>query len=428
MRSSRCISSYDHLTAAEFNFYMEYLDAKAGKPRPPIAQRPAVPLFLRPHIYHPQSSSWAALEDNTQEGLKRGSVLKIVSWNIDFCSPSPAARASAVLEHLRALFGEVPGNLVIMLQEVRRESLQAILENSWVQRNFVLTNVDPPESLYTNIAGEGFVLTQLEWDAQRYFTLMLTPRHLEIMNCFRVPFVTDMGRDALVVDLPIFNPGRRTQTKESLRLCTTHLESLWGGKAYRPGQLALISALLKGTLSMGSRIVAGLVGGDMNAIDKPEHEFHKASEVDLKDVWEDVPPPPVPVLKPFQKDLSYGRARGNTWGYQSKGKRGRKRLDKFFYTGSIEMVALSEAHDVTGRLGQFGIDLKTEVETWKQETTGYSLVRGKLVKKTFTDYHSEEIALKRLKGGASSEEELVRTKVNIWVSDHFGIGTGIKIV
>ncbi|KAL2011634.1 hypothetical protein VTN00DRAFT_4352 [Thermoascus crustaceus] len=248
------------------------------------------------------------------------------------------------------------------------------------------------------------------------------------MNCFRVPFVSDMGRDALVVDLPIFNPGRRTQSKESLRLCTTHLESLWVGKAYRPGQLALISALLKGTLSMGSRIVAGLVGGDMNAIDKPEHEFHRASEVDLKDVWEDVPPPPVPVLKPFQKDLSYGRARGNTWGYQSKAK-DRKRLDKFFYTGrSIETVALSEAQDVTGRLGRFGIELKTEVEAWKYETTRYSLVRGQYVKKAKTEYYSESLAMKLLDRGMPSGQELVRTKIKTWVSDHFGIGTGIKIV
>lgn len=111
---------------------------------------------------------------------------------------------------------------------------------------------------------------------------------------------------------------------------------------------------------MKSRIVAGLVGGDMNAIDRSEHEFHKASDVDLKDVWEDIPTPPVPFLKPFQKDFSYGRARGNIWGYQSNKPRERKRMDKFFYTGSIETVALCEAQDVTGRLGRLGIGLKMD--------------------------------------------------------------------
>ena len=89
----------------------------------------------------------------------------------------------------------------------------------------------------------------------------------------------------------------------------------------------------------------------MNAIDRSEHDFHKASDVDRKYVWEDIPAPPVPVLKPFQKDFSYGKARGNTWGYQSEGKRERKRMDIFFYTGSIETVHISEAQDVTGRLG-----------------------------------------------------------------------------
>ncbi len=124
-----------------------------------------------------------------------------------------------------------------------------------------------------------------------------------------------MGRDALVVDIPVFSSREQTESKECLRLCTTHLESLWSGKAYRPGQLGLISTLLKGVPTMKSRIVAGLVGGDMNAIDRPEHDFHKAIDVDLQDAWEDVPAPPIPVLKPFQRDFSYGRARGNTWGY-----------------------------------------------------------------------------------------------------------------
>lgn len=75
-----------------------------------------------------------------------------------------------------------------------------------------------------------------------------------------------MGRDALVIDVPVANPEGRTKMRECLRLCTTHLESLWSGKGYRASQLALISALLKGTLAMESRIIGGLVGGDMNVI------------------------------------------------------------------------------------------------------------------------------------------------------------------
>src|SRR5882757_6079478 len=101
-----------------------------------------------------------------------------------------------------------------MLQEVCNESLQAILENPWVQRHFVLSNVDSPESLYEDVLGRSFVLQRLEWRATPYFTLMMISRHLSIGNCFHAPFVTELGRDALVVDIPLFNPDERTQPKE----------------------------------------------------------------------------------------------------------------------------------------------------------------------------------------------------------------------
>ncbi|KAK0105032.1 hypothetical protein ONS95_004600 [Cadophora gregata] len=311
----------------------------------------------------------------------RGSVLKVVSWNIDFSSAGIEARATSALEHLQELFGEVKHPFVVMLQEVRRESLQIILENSWVQQNFVLSNTEAPESLYTDIPGDSFIVKRLDWRAAPYFTLFMISRNLKVENCFRVPFVTEMGRDALLVDISVSSAGKRTKSKECLRLCTTHLESLWEGKAYRPGQLGLISTLLKGEPTMKSKVVAGLVGGDMNAIDRPEHDFHRAIDVNLQDVWEDVPAPVIPVLKPFKKDLTYGRARGNTWGYQSKRSKNRKRMDKFLYTGSLEIVALDEPQDVTGRLGRLGIGLKTEIGVWEREFKETLFVQRKGVKK-----------------------------------------------
>lgn len=42
----------------------------------------------------------------------------------------------------------------MMLQEVRQELLQVILGHPWVQRNFLVSNVNPPESEHTNIPGE----------------------------------------------------------------------------------------------------------------------------------------------------------------------------------------------------------------------------------------------------------------------------------
>jgi tyrosyl-DNA phosphodiesterase 2 len=169
-----------------------------------------------------------------------------------------------------------------------------------------------------------------------------------------------MERDVLTVDIPISYPGGKSRSsRKILRLCTTHLESLWEeeGKELRPRQLAVISRLLKST-----QVIGGLVGGDMNSISAIDAASHRADDVDLCDVWEDIPPPPIQVLKPFQKDLTLGRARGNTWGYQSRCSRTRKRLDKFFYTGSVDMVVLAELQDFAGKIGRLGIGLKTKVD------------------------------------------------------------------
>ena len=316
----------------------------------------------------------------------------------------------------------------MMFQEVCHESLQVMLQNPWMQRNFVLSNIIPPESVYTNIPGDSFMLRRVNWAAVPYFSLLMISRSLAIESCFRIPFVTLQGRDALVVDIPISNSTQPNESKDCLRLCTTHLESSWSGKAYRPGQLGLISTLLKGEPNIKSRVVAGLVGGDMNAIDLWEHEFHRAIDVDLQDAWEDIPAPPIPVLEPLQKDLSYGRAKGNTWGYQSGKPRTKKRKDKFLYTGALETVALEEAQDVTGRLGRLGIGLKIEVNAWEEETKESRVVRGKIVKKPVKTLYSESAFARLRRKGWLKQRKFAPTRVKSWVSDHFGITIGIKVL
>ncbi|KAH6631505.1 Endonuclease/exonuclease/phosphatase [Chaetomium tenue] len=353
---------------------MEHQDRKTRAPPSAIQQREALPQRCLPHVYRQESSRWvlAKFADGGQT-LRHETILKVVCWNLDAFSPDPRARGSAAMSYLGRMFGDVPGCLVLMLQEVCPESLQAILEHPWVQRNFIVSNTEPPESVIRHLPGESFVLVDTVWKCARYFTLLLVPRSLTISDCFRVPFVTTMGRDALVVDL-VFDDSRSRPRTQGLRLCTTHLESLWEGKAYRLGQLALVSSLLKGERGAATEIVGGIVGGDMNAIDRSEHEFHRVPEVALKDVWEDEPAPPLPVLKPFQKDITYGRARGNTWGYQSAKARERKRMDKFLYTGSLETVPVTEAQDLTGRMARLGIGLKTEMlDSWVSDHFGIAV-------------------------------------------------------
>ena len=171
---------------------------------------------------------------------------------------------------------------------------------------------------------------------------------------------------------------------------------------------------------MEYKIVAGL-GGDMNSMDKLEHEFHKRDDIDLKDIWEDVPAPPIPKLRPFQKDLTYGRARGNTYGYQSDKNRERKRLDKFFYTGSLETVPLGEVHDVIGKLGRLGIGLKTEVDAWEWTVKG-----GKFLNKQVKEYRPLYFRTDKWVQYYLERRALVQIKHECWVSDYFGIAVGVK--
>lgn len=42
----------------------------------------------------------------------------------------------------------------------------------------------------------------------------------------------------------------------------------------------------------------------MNEIGRSKHEDHKAMDINLKDIWEDISAPPAQKLKPFQKDIS----------------------------------------------------------------------------------------------------------------------------
>ncbi|KAH7113103.1 hypothetical protein B0J13DRAFT_574716 [Dactylonectria estremocensis] len=208
-----------------------------------------------------------------------------------------------------------------MFQELRQESLEVILEDKWAQQNFILSDREPPCFLYGD--NESFD-EETDCISSQYFTLMMILRTLPISNCFRVTFVSEMGRDALVVDIPVSEDHGPKESKRSLRLCTTHLESLYTGKELRFRQLVQVSALLKGS-SQGQRICGGLVGGDMNLVDPSEHNNHRAPAVGLKDVWEDETAPAPPVLKPFQKDITYGKARGNTWGSESRRRRANSR-------------------------------------------------------------------------------------------------------
>ena len=373
----------------------------------PLPKDSPAPRILNPHNYLPRRFSWRPSRCSPGSGsLDPGRLLRIISWNIDFMAPDRRKRALSAMTHLKDVFGDPPPPSVIMLQEVHSDSLAAILEHSWIKKNFAISNVDAPE---------------------RYFTIILVSHHLQAESWFRFPLPTRMRRDALLVDIPISPIGGDSgHSKRILRLCTAHLESLWEseGHEFRPRQLAQISALLKAPSRQGVQIAGGLLGGDMNPISPLDFTCHKTSDIDLRDVWEDTPSLPAPRLKPFQKDLTYGRAKGNTWGYQSAGAHGRKRMDKFLYTGSIDTEALSEAQDLSGKIGRLGIGLKTNVEVLACDRTRLRGVRGMLVEETYQHYYDVQETHLYSK---MVNDSCVRKTIDGWVSDHFGIVVGVRV-
>ena len=390
------------------------------------------PEIQQPHVYDSPSSKWIALDKSLPGTLRTGHILKAVSWILHGLGPDPAGRALAALEHLRHLFGDAPSHHVFLFQEVRLESLQIILKDEWAQRNFALSDVCPPPPLYTDVRGESFFARIFKWKASLLFTLIMTSRDLGVVDCFRVPFDSKIGRDALVVDVPVGdNSARIDGTLESVRICSIHFESRRNNAALRTSRLATVSRLLKGTIVLNSRPVAGIVGGDMNHERGWEHSIHGAAEIDLRDAWVKRC-----ILEGNETntDSSYGRAACKTYGYHAqdcgKGLKER-RFDKFFYTGKLETVALNGMEDFAGKVGRFGIGLATEVEAWQmgsiEERRDGTLPETNF-KTVYVADHMLEWMQATKKLSPSDISKLVRTKVTTLVSDHFGIAVGFKLL
>jgi tyrosyl-DNA phosphodiesterase 2 len=258
--------------------------------------------------------------------------------------------------------------MILMLQEMSDESLDAILAHPWVRENFIVSEKIPLP--------------------QMYFTLLLVDRRLVTGNWFRIDYPeTEYGRDVLGVDILVAFGDDETaengRPARRLRFLTTHLESLAEEAGYelRPKQLALASSLLKekSVARHGYEIVGGVVGGDMNAISEVDEGIHRRDDVGLRDVWEengqDHGPTNIDGADGGQgeKDDTFGRAEGHTWGYQSRGKWPPRRFDKFFYTGALDMVELEETKDASGKVGRLGVSLKTQEDLWVSDHFGIAV-------------------------------------------------------
>ena len=150
------------LRGAQWELYRRYRESKPLPTPERIQQKLPNLQLLQPHTYRPSSKKWEVLGKANDKCLERGGILRVVSWNIYMNRFWVEERASAALKHLRNIFGDETKSIVIMFQAVRNESLRTILEDSWVQQNFILSNIGPPKDIFFDIPDESFTLKLLE--------------------------------------------------------------------------------------------------------------------------------------------------------------------------------------------------------------------------------------------------------------------------
>ncbi|KAM7205979.1 hypothetical protein V8F33_000809 [Rhypophila sp. PSN 637] len=381
-------------------------------------------LRLVPHVYDERSSDWVSASPRREETpttLRADEVIKVVSWNLKgWPDVGTTARTAAAMSHIRDRFGSSPGHLAIMLQEVTPSVIQALKNHAWVQKNFIISHICLPITAAVN---------------RRYCNMMVLSRTLPVEDIFRVPFnATTFCRDTLVADLRVAPRAGTTnpQQQDLLRVCTTHLSPRSPDPdpaLYRLSQLQQVAEILRGkihppdTKEKNQNVIGGIVAGDMACKTPSEHEFHKTPEVDLKDVWDDMPRPPAPHTG--KRDPTLGRYRGHTFGYQSNPAHNpyHARHDKFFYTGLIETVPLvNEAEDIVGKFGRLGLGLKTEAEVWERRAEGEDRKNEKVSVSSYVGYE------KVLRASSLGKEHgCTKVKAEIWASDHFAITVGVRL-
>ncbi|KAL2146530.1 hypothetical protein VTI28DRAFT_3711 [Corynascus sepedonium] len=198
---------------------------------------------------------------NPQEAIDR--PFNLVTWNVDYSSPSPAQRLSAILSRT---FSLSPATDIIFLQEVCKDAFLHLLEESEVRRNWILSDADailPAHQLFTTIT----LLSKA-----RFQNLTFGP-------VWRVNFPSRFGRDALCCD--VFVPSSASKPGSRLRLINVHLDSLPIQPSLRTRQLSIVAALLR---SAGR----GVVAGDFNPVLPADGSL--VSDNGLVDAWAELHP------------------------------------------------------------------------------------------------------------------------------------------
>ena len=258
-------------------------------PLPPAA---ATPNFQKWHGFDQDQWISFASDEATQLGIKHqwAGSFRLVSWNVNAGAPLPKSRMSALL---RAI--ETTGATdVVFLQEVSREGLTALLEDSWIQQNWYISDVDA--SAFGNQKFISITLVSKSW---------VVTDGIQLGAIWRVALPSRFGRDALCCDLILNSSSKQTSGKEPtrVRLINVHLDSLPINPSMRPRQVSICASYLRAA-------GRGVIAGDFNCILPEDDDL--VSNNDLVDAWE--------VLHPNDS--------GHTWGMYGEQSFPPNRLDK----------------------------------------------------------------------------------------------------
>jgi tyrosyl-DNA phosphodiesterase 2 len=251
------------------------------------------PSFQAWHSFNKTSKQWEALpfDDNQQDEHVQQDTqpdsrpYRLVTWNVEFNTPFPAIRLSAILSRI---FSLSPAPDIIFLQELEEEAFRRLLDETEIRDNWLLSDAS------------GSIPSHLP-----FITVTLLSKRRSHNICpgpvWRLSYPSYFKRDALCCDISV--PSASAAPPSRVRLVNVHLDSLDFKPSCCPKQLEIVASYLRSA-------DAGLAAGDFNPVLPEDEELVEKN--DLVDAWE--------VLRPGEP--------GFTWGHKSKQRYPPKRMDK----------------------------------------------------------------------------------------------------
>ena len=258
----------------------------------------------------------------SQPGIKHqwAGSFRLVSWNVNADAPLPKSRMSALLQVIKTT-GAAD---VVFLQEVSTEGLAALLEDSWIQQNWYMSDVDT--SAFGNQKFISITLVSRLW---------VTTDGSQLGAIWRVALPSRFGRDALYCDLILNSSSKQMSGKEPtrVRLINVHLDSLPINPSMRPRQVSICASYLRAA-------GRGIIAGDFNCILPEDDDL--VSNNGLADAWAELHP----------------NDSGHTWGVYGEQSFPPNRLDKvaLFNLNPSAMRVLQ-----TSEMESYGAEMSADV-------------------------------------------------------------------